>query len=117
MKNVQVIDRADNATFSVFQATDDEFSVLFPALGQDIELIEEVMDRIGEEQASKVLGDLWQRPILKREVHGIHGTLYYGSSELRWRQHIPSSKREIDTPDRALNEAQRRLFAASRQAN
>ena len=30
MKNVQVIDRADNATFSIFQATGEEFVLIFP---------------------------------------------------------------------------------------
>lgn len=30
MKNVQVIDGATNATFSLFQATDEEFAAIFP---------------------------------------------------------------------------------------
>ena len=31
MKNIQIIDGALNATFSVFQATDDEFASIFPS--------------------------------------------------------------------------------------
>lgn len=42
LKNIQIIDRAENATFSVFQATEEEFSAIFTADGQDIELIEDL---------------------------------------------------------------------------
>jgi hypothetical protein len=38
MKNIQVIDGALNSTFSIFQATDEEFALLFPEAGQDISL-------------------------------------------------------------------------------
>lgn len=115
MKNVQVIDRADNAIFSIFQVTEDEFAVMFPAPDQDIELVEDLIERMGEANASSVLSCMWQRPILKRDVHGIHGTLYYGADDARWRQRIPANKREIDTDDAALNEAQRRLFREKRR--
>ena len=37
MKNIQIIDRAENATFSLFQATDEEFDAIFPGDGQDME--------------------------------------------------------------------------------
>jgi len=30
MKNIQVIDRADNCTYSIFGATDEEFESIFP---------------------------------------------------------------------------------------
>ena len=36
MKNIQIIDGADNCTFSIFQATDEEFSLIFPEPLQDI---------------------------------------------------------------------------------
>jgi len=42
MKNIQIIDGAGNATFSVFQATDQEFAEIFPD-GRDIELVEDLM--------------------------------------------------------------------------
>jgi hypothetical protein len=29
LKNIQIIDRAENATFSVFQATEEEFAAIF----------------------------------------------------------------------------------------
>ncbi|WP_377830404.1 hypothetical protein ACFKHW_18620 [Bradyrhizobium lupini] len=48
MKNIQIIDRAVNATFSLFQATDDEFAAIFPGPGQDMELIEDFTERLGK---------------------------------------------------------------------
>lgn len=37
MKNILIVDGALNATFSVFQATNEEFAMLFPN-GQEIEV-------------------------------------------------------------------------------
>ena len=111
MKNVQIIDGADNATFSVFQATDEEFAVIFPN-GQDMELAEDFFARVGEELAGSILTPIWERPLLKRDAQGIHGTLFYD-----WegnRQDIPATKREIDVDPLSVNFAQRRLFDASR---
>jgi hypothetical protein len=34
MKNIQVIDGALNCTFSIFEATDEEFALLFPEPGR-----------------------------------------------------------------------------------
>jgi hypothetical protein len=44
MKNIQVIDGADNCTFSIFQATDEEFAAIFPQSGQDIQLSEDLSE-------------------------------------------------------------------------
>lgn len=49
MKNIQVIDGADNATYSIFQATEEDFDQIFPQPGQDIEIAEDYVDRVGEE--------------------------------------------------------------------
>lgn len=111
MKNVQIIDGADNATFSVFQATEEEFVAIFPD-GRDIELIEDLIERLGEEAASSVLTSIWERPILKRDALGIHGTLFYDNEHRR--DHIPPSKREVDWDDHVINQAQRRLFSRHR---
>jgi hypothetical protein len=112
MKNIQVIDGADNATFSLFQATDDEFAMIFPGLGQDIELIEDFVARVGDEAAGKIMGPIWARPILKRDAIGLHGTLFYEWAEKR--QHLPATKREVDLDPMSVNWAQRELFAANR---
>lgn len=111
MRNIQIIDSALNATFSLFQATDEEFEAIFPN-GQDMELIEDFVERVGEHKAGAVLCQIWERPILKRNARGIHGTLYYQWSDRR--AYLPSSKREVDWEDRAINEAQRRLFRSHR---
>jgi len=112
LKNIQIIDGALNATFSVFQATEEEFAAIFPAEGQDMELIEDFVERIGEEQAGRILLPMWERPILKRDAQGIHGTLYYEYAARR--QYLPTTKREVDWDDSSINFAQRRLFASKR---
>ena len=105
MKNVQIIDGADNATFSLFQATDEEFASLFPD-GMDMELVEDVIERLGEDEAARLLSSLWGRPILKRDAVGLHGTLFYDKEH----RQIPKSKREVDWDERSINPAQRELF-------
>ena len=111
MKNIQMIDGAANATFSVFQATDEEFEALFPN-DQDIEFIEDFIERAGDDGAGVVLDPIWDRPILKRDAQGIHGTLFYEWDDRR--EYFPPSKREVDLDERGINEAQRRLFRANR---
>ncbi|RWC87581.1 MAG: hypothetical protein E5W64_10105 [Mesorhizobium sp.] len=108
MKNIQIIDGALNATFSIFQATEEEFAAIFPD-GRDMELAEDLFERLGEEEAGRMLAPLWSRPILKRDALGIHGTLFYNNEH----RQIPRSKREVDW-DSALNEAQRKLFSRHR---
>jgi hypothetical protein len=112
VKNIQVIDGADNATYSIFQAADDDFELIFPQPGQDIEIVEDYVERVGENEASRTLSRLWQRPIHKREVQGIHGTLYYDYQEKA--KYLPKSKREIDRTGGQLNDAQRALYAKLR---
>jgi hypothetical protein len=112
LKNIQIIDRAVNATFSLFQATEKEFAAIFPGEGQDMELIEDFTERAGEEQALLILSPVWERPVLKRDAQGIHGTLYYEYADRR--RSLPATKREVDWDDHAINSAQRLLFASKR---
>ena len=111
MKNIQIIDGAANATFSIFQATEDEFATIFTN-GRDMEIADDVVERVGEDEASRVLDALWQRPILKRDAMGIHGTLLYDADDRR--EFLPPSRREVDWDERFVNEAQRKLFRAHR---
>lgn len=111
MKNIQIIDGAANATFSIFQAAEDEFATIFPN-GSDMEIADDLVERVGEDEASRVLEALWQRPILKRDAMGIHGTLLYDGDDRR--EFLPSSRREVDWDERFVNEAQRKLFRAHR---
>jgi hypothetical protein len=114
MKNIQIIDGAQNATYSIFQATDQEFGAIFPGSGQDIEIIEDFVSRVGDNEALRSLSNLWERPIHKRDAHGIHGTLYYDYSGKS--KYLPESKREIDRPEGQINEAERALYAKLRAA-
>jgi len=75
MKNIQAIDGANNATFSVFQATDEEFALLFPD-GTDIAFREDVEARLTEQQINQVFNALWARPVDKKTMQGIHGTYF-----------------------------------------
>lgn len=111
MKNVQIIDDAVNATFSIFQTTDEDFAVIFPE-GRDIELADELVERVGEEEASRILSLLWERPILKRDAMGVHGTLFYDADERR--EFLPQTRREVDWDERFVNGAQRTLFRQQR---
>ena len=76
MKNIQIIDGADNCTYSVFAATEEEFSAIFPG-ETDIEFSEDFFDRVGEERGIEITRPIWQRPVNKKNVEGIHGTLFY----------------------------------------
>jgi len=111
MRNILIIDRAVNATFSVFQATDEEFATLFPN-GEEIDVVEDVIQRAGDAIAAEIFARVWERPILKSEVQGIHATLIY--DEPSRRDYLPSSRREIDWDESSINKAQRRLFRIRR---
>lgn len=112
LKNIQIIDGALNATFSLFQATADEFSAIFPEPGQDMEMIEDFLGRAGASNAAATLERIWQRPLLKQDAQGIHGTLFYDYADRR--EFLPLTKREVDWNPACLNEAQRILFAEKR---
>lgn len=108
MKNIQIIDGAINATYSIFQATEEEYRSIFPN-EQDIELVEDFFARLGDDPASLILGRIWERPVRKRDAMGIHGTLFFDNDHRK--EYIPQSKRETDWDETLLNQAQRNLFS------
>ena len=108
MKNIQVIDGADNATFSIFRATENEFEYIFPNPGQDIELVEDFSARLHKDAVAEILNNLCLRPIHKSDVGGIDGTLFF--NHIGKRDHLPASKREIDRDPSQINPAQRALY-------
>lgn len=81
MKNIQVIDGATNASYAIYAATDEEFAAIFPRKGQDIEFSEDFFRRARLEKASAIMNRIWTRPVNKKAVVGIHGTLFYGLTE------------------------------------
>jgi hypothetical protein len=105
-RNVQIIDGAVNATFSIFQMTLEEFDLVFPGEGQDLELVSDFVDRVGEEEAGRVLSPVWERPIRKTDVQGIHGTLFY--DDKGWI--LPATKRERDRDPGSMTAAERAMF-------
>ena len=108
MKNIQIIDGADNATFSIFQATPEESGTIFPQRGQDLEVVDNYFARVGEAEAHLVLCAIWERPIHKPDFQGLHGTLFYDYAEKA--KYLPQPKRELDRHPGQLNPAQRALY-------
>jgi len=107
MKNIQVIDGALNCTFSLFQATDEEFALLFPEPRQDIQYAEDLAHFPKQAEVNATLHRIWERPIRKRDAQGIHGTLFYQLERYKsWYR----EKREDAVDPSAINQAQRRLF-------
>ncbi len=107
MKNIQIIDGASNCTFSLFQATDEEFALLFPEPRQDIQYAEDLDELPEQQRIAAALNLIWDRPVRKQDAHGIHGTLFYELDRYkRWYR----EKREDAIDPSAINQAQRRLF-------
>jgi len=80
MKNIQIIDSSINCVYDIFSATDREFHLIFP-YDTNIAFIEEVYANGDEEELDKAFNKIWTRPVLKNEVQGIHGTVFYGLEE------------------------------------
>jgi hypothetical protein len=110
LKNIQIIDGALNCTFSVFQATDEEFKLLFPNYGQDILFSDEI---VNEEKVKKSLSNIWKRPILKQNANGIHGTIFFDCVERKI--FFPQSRKMIDIDKRFLNKYQREIYQMNQE--
>ena len=87
MKNIQVIDGADNCVYDIFAATDEEFSLIFPD-NQNVAFIDEVYMQGTEEALNKAFKNIWARRLPKHEAQGTHGLLFY---ELEKKESLLSS--------------------------
>ena len=76
MKNIQVIDGAENCVYDIFSATDDEFTLIFEA-GTDIAFIDEVYGRGDSNLLDAAFDRIWKRRQRKVDAQGIHGILFY----------------------------------------
>jgi hypothetical protein len=76
LKNIQVIDGADNCAYDIFSMSDASFRLMFPD-GRDIEFIDDFIERVGQKKAGSILNSVWKRRMDKKSVVGIHGTLFY----------------------------------------
>lgn len=90
VKNIQVIDGAENCTYDVYSVEDNIFEMIFPE-EQDIEFSSDLTKRLGFDETNKVLNILWQGICEKKEVLGIHGTLFF---ELEFKKAFYPSKKE-----------------------
>ena len=70
-----------------------EFDIIFPDDGQDIEFIEDFISRVGEDLAGKIIMSTWNGAIDKKDVRGIHGTLFYDSL---YKKRFYPNKKESD---------------------
>jgi hypothetical protein len=91
MKNVLIIDGAENCEYSIFAMTEEEFGVVFPGDGQNVEFIEDLVERIGEEGLRPLLTPVWKRQVEKPDAIGIHGTLFY---QLYWKKKFYPTKND-----------------------
>jgi hypothetical protein len=91
MKNIQVIDGAENSVYDIFATTDEEFALIFP-MNQDVAFIDEVMARGPENKINEVFTRIWSRRVPKHEVVGIHGLLFYEHENKK--QYYPTRKDE-----------------------
>jgi hypothetical protein len=57
LKNIQVIDGADNSYYAIYNIEEKYFNLIFPN-GQDIEFISDFVLRIGEKSANQILKKL-----------------------------------------------------------
>ena len=93
MKNIQVIDAAENCSFSICAADDGDFAAIFPGPGQDVEFVEDLVQRLGEERASALVHRATIRRVPKQDAMGVHGTLFFN---LPKRRKFFPNKREDD---------------------
>jgi hypothetical protein len=76
MKNIMVIDGAENCVYDIFAASDDDFALIFPE-GADVAFIEDIERRPNVELVFEALKRTWSSRIPKRDASGIHGIVFY----------------------------------------
>lgn len=76
MRNIQVLDGAENSMYDIFSATEEEFALIFPP-DQDVAFIDEVLARGPESELTAAFTQIWKRRVPKSEAVGIQGLLFY----------------------------------------
>lgn len=76
MKNIQIIDGAINCVYDVFQATEEDFDLIFPN-GTDIAFSDELDSREEKKEISEAIERLWKNRISKKRIEGLHGTIFF----------------------------------------
>lgn len=80
MKNIQIIDDAQNCVYDIFEATDEEFALIFGS-DADVAFIEEVYEKGDAAKLDEAFENIWKRRIRKSVAQGIHGIVFYGLTE------------------------------------
>ena len=62
MKNIQIIDEAENCTYDIFSIDEMNFEVIFPD-GQDIEFAEDLQQRLGLKNTNDIFNQLWKKTV------------------------------------------------------
>ena len=91
MKNIQIIDGAINCVYDIFQISDAGFDLIFTE-STDIAFIEDLEIRDNWSEIIPHLSKMWSCRVLKKDVNGIHGTLFYQLIEKK--KYYPSLKDE-----------------------
>jgi hypothetical protein len=90
MKNIQFVTDSPAMEMPIFAVTDEEFALLFPAEGQDVEFNADVVRRLGPDRARTVFTAIAAREVPYPEVDGIHGTVFWDRE--RSRRYFPTRK-------------------------
>jgi hypothetical protein len=93
MKNIQVIDAAENCLHSIFEVSNSDFNLIFHASGQDIEFSDDLYERLVEQGEISFYKRLWDKPIDKKRANGIHGTIFY---DLAFKKKYYPTKKESE---------------------
>jgi hypothetical protein len=98
VKNIQVIDGAMNSSFSIYSVAERDFSLIFPMIGQDVEFVEDIVERLGYLSAGELVQRVTSVRVEKKDAKGIQGTLFFDLFE---RRQLYPNKREsdFDKPD------------------
>ena len=88
MKNIQIIDSAENCVYDIFEATDEEFAFIFTN-NTNIAFSEDLWQK---KELKEIFTKIWSRPVIKSKANGIHGIIFYGMEEKK--QYYPSLKDE-----------------------
>jgi hypothetical protein len=96
VKHMQVIDGAVNTAYSICLVDDADFALIFPEVGQDVEFVEDLVERVGKVMAGKIVRRSTTRRIHKQRAMGIDGTLFF---ELLEKKPYYPTKRDSDIAD------------------
>ena len=91
MKNIQVIDGAQNCVYDIFAATDEEFAMISTRNRHCLYC--EIYANGDNSLLDAAFENIWQRPIKKAEAEGIQGTIFY---ELEYKKVYYPTRRDVE---------------------